>query len=126
MTKIYYKFLIYTSIIGMLMSLSGCGKAVETGTQNGKNKIKVLEETTITPEERQKQSEEGQKEDSARERNVVTYAGMPYTWNEITVVIPDAWKDKYIVEKGENGFSFIQKSSNEKQDGMGYICGFYR
>ncbi|MDD3204719.1 MAG: YARHG domain-containing protein [Lachnospiraceae bacterium] len=108
------------------MSLSGCGKAVETGTQNGKNKIKVLEETTITPEERQKQSEEGQKEDSARERNVVTYAGMPYTWNEITVVIPDAWKDKYIVEKGENGFSFIQKSSNEKQDGMGYICGFYR
>lgn len=47
-----------------------------------------------------------------------------YTWNEITVTIPASWKDKYIVTEDEYGFYFYQKASYEKEEYMGYLCGF--
>ena len=49
-----------------------------------------------------------------------------YSWQEITVSIPDSWKGKYQVEEGEYGFSLIQTASFEKEKGMGFLCGFYR
>ena len=49
-----------------------------------------------------------------------------YTWEEITVFIPDAWEGKYKIEESERGFSFLQTASAEKEPGMGWLCGFYR
>ncbi|HCT92643.1 MAG TPA: hypothetical protein DF613_14885 [Lachnospiraceae bacterium] len=49
-----------------------------------------------------------------------------YTWQEITVSIPDAWEGKYQVEESEDGFALMQKASYEKHEGMGMLCGFYR
>ena len=49
-----------------------------------------------------------------------------YTWQEITVSIPDAWEGKYRVEESEDGFALMQKASYEKHEGMGMLCGFYR
>lgn len=49
-----------------------------------------------------------------------------YSWQEITVSIPDSWIGKYQVEEGEYGFSLIQTASFEKEKGMGFLCGFYR
>ena len=47
-----------------------------------------------------------------------------YTWNEITVTIPTGWKDKYIILEDEGGFYFYQKASYEKEEYMGFLCGF--
>lgn len=49
-----------------------------------------------------------------------------YTWQEITVSIPDVWEGKYFVEESEDGFMFIQSASHEKLEGLGMLCGFYR
>ena len=49
-----------------------------------------------------------------------------YSWEEITVSIPDSWNGKYQVEENENGFSLIQAASFEKEEGFGFLCSFYR
>lgn len=49
-----------------------------------------------------------------------------YTWQEITVSIPDAWEGKYQELGSEDGFALMQKASYEKHEGMGMLCGFYR
>lgn len=49
-----------------------------------------------------------------------------YSWQEITISIPDAWEGKYLVEEFEDGFSLMQKASYEKQKGMGMLCSFGR
>lgn len=46
-----------------------------------------------------------------------------YVWQEITITIPSEWKDAVIIEEQENGVWFYQKSSYEKEKGMGFICG---
>ncbi|MDD3367278.1 MAG: YARHG domain-containing protein [Lachnospiraceae bacterium] len=100
--------LVYVFLLMSMILLSGCGKQANESN---------MSETEVT-------SEETAEENGTEEQT--SYAGTEYTWNEITVTIPDAWQDKYVVEENENGFSFIQKSSNEKVEGMGYICGFHR
>lgn len=49
-----------------------------------------------------------------------------YSWEEVTVSIPDAWKGKYEAAASEGGFSLIQTASRQKGDGMGFLCGFFR
>lgn len=49
-----------------------------------------------------------------------------YSWEEVTISIPDSWEGKYQVEQGEEGISLIQSASAQKEEGMGFLCGFYR
>lgn len=49
-----------------------------------------------------------------------------YSWEEITISIPDSWVGKYRVEEEEEGFSLMQTASYKKEDGSGLLCGFYR
>lgn len=49
-----------------------------------------------------------------------------YTWQEITISIPDAWEGKYQVREYEDGFELIQTASYEKVSGMGMLCSFNR
>lgn len=58
----------------------------------------------------------------------IAYAGETYTWQEITVTIPEEWEGKYIIKELENGngFSFYQKTSVEKDENFGYLCSISR
>ena len=56
----------------------------------------------------------------------ITYPGESYTWEEVSIIIPQAWADKYVVKEDADGVSFYQKSSNEKDESMGFLCGIYR
>lgn len=56
----------------------------------------------------------------------ITYAGEPYAWEEVSITIPQAWSDKYVVKEEANGVSFYQTASNEKEESMGFLCGIYR
>ena len=49
-----------------------------------------------------------------------------YSFQEITISIPDSWEGKYQIEENQEGFSVIQTASYEKEEGMGFLCGFYR
>lgn len=49
-----------------------------------------------------------------------------YTWEEITVTIPESWKDKYVVRSFEDGFNIYQKTSYDINEGMGFLCGYFR
>ena len=54
--------------------------------------------------------------------------GKPYTWQEITVMIPGDWEDRVVITELENGkgFTVFQKMSYDKDKEMGYLCGFMR
>lgn len=49
-----------------------------------------------------------------------------YTWQEITIMLPEDWVERCIVEESETRFSFYQKASYEMDDTQGYICGVFR
>ncbi len=49
-----------------------------------------------------------------------------FSSEEFTISIPISWRDKYIIQDGQDGFAIIQKASYEKEEGMGMLCCFYR
>lgn len=56
----------------------------------------------------------------------ITYVGEAYQWQEINIIIPEEWKEKYLIKEEANGFSIFQKASNEKNENMGFLCGVYK
>ena len=50
--------------------------------------------------------------------------GKDYTWNDITVMLPEDWADRCTIKEDENGFTIYQTASYEKMEGLGYLCSF--
>lgn len=50
--------------------------------------------------------------------------GEDYTWNDITVMLPEDWADRCTIKEDENGFTIYQTASYEKMEGLGYLCSF--
>lgn len=48
-----------------------------------------------------------------------------YTWQEITITVPETWLETCLFLENENGFEVYQKASYEK-DRSGYVCGFIK
>lgn len=122
-------------VMGMLLSLcmltfAGCDKNASSG------KTESQSETTgeaDKPDDHNTVNEtlDGETDDTAQSNNIAQQAdlssvGESFSWNEITVTIPDSWKEKCIVLEDEDGFSFYQKASYEKEEYMGYLCGFVK
>lgn len=49
-----------------------------------------------------------------------------YTWQEITVTLPEGWEDSCRIVTYKDGFSIYQKASYEEDNGLGFICGIER
>lgn len=49
-----------------------------------------------------------------------------YTWQEISIDVPISWNGKYTIKEEENGFTIIQKASQEIKRDLGTICSIYR
>lgn len=60
--------------------------------------------------------------DSQKLSSRISYPGTAYKWNEITIIIPQEWEDKYIIRESEDSLSFFQKKSEEKDETMGFLC----
>ncbi len=119
-------FLMNTSILLLTAALlSGCGRAADaadTAVQEESAASKSTEtELTISPEEASAGTDQITDDKSNELVN-----GTLFTWQEITVTLPAEWDGRYLVLENENGFSFFQKSSYETDEGMGFLCGFYR
>ena len=50
--------------------------------------------------------------------------GKDYTWNDITVMLPEDWADRCTIKEDENGFTIYQTASYEKMEGLGDLCSF--
>ena len=90
------------------------GKAEETGKGDASSEEAGGKDQRDSAQELQNgpQSERQPGDDNLFSRLIT------YTWQEITVSIPDAWEGKYYVRESEDGFSLVQKSSYEKHEGM--------
>ncbi|NLG03889.1 MAG: YARHG domain-containing protein [Clostridia bacterium] len=112
------KICILLSIVLLLtVGLTGC-----------KNRVDETAATTeaTTEQEVQTEQETSTEQETLTEEDLKTAQGTTYTWEEITVTIPDAWEGKYVVKEYEGGFGFLQKASNDIEEGMGYLYGFFR
>jgi len=112
--------------VGVIM-LTGCGVA-EPASEITNGSIGEAEtvsgpaaEETVTGE-----IKEGSKDGSVEGYEIKEPEEKQYTWQEITITLPDDWVGRCVMEENEAGFSIYQKASYEKDDASGYICGFFR
>lgn len=60
------------------------------------------------------------------EEEVLSAKDSRYTWQDMTIILPAEWEERCVVIENEQGFSIYQKASYEKDNTLGYVCGFYR
>lgn len=65
-----------------------------------------------------REAEEGSRETSLEERQ--------YTWQEYTIILPEEWVGRCVMEEHESGFSIYQQASYKSNDRTGFVCGFFR
>lgn len=94
----------------------------ESFTQSGTEQENM---DTIVPETEAEVSNENEIQ-GPNSSSRISYAGTDYSWQEISMIIPEEWQDKYFIKEFETGFSIIQKASNEKNEDMGFLCGITR
>ena len=123
MRKKGYQVILWMALMGTMITLTGCGKSGADVNDDEGSEI-VIEESTENPQENDNKVEDLEETGIQKNPQKPLYEGTPYTWNEITVTIPNEWKDKYKIEESESGFYFVQTASSEKEEGMGFICGF--
>lgn len=100
------------------MMLTGCGVKDADGSVNETNSAG---EEVVSGE-----LNAGDKGDFAGRDGIKAPEEKQYTWLEYTIVLPDDWIGRCVIEENEDGFSIYQKASYEKDDTLGYICGFFR
>jgi len=59
--------------------------------------------------------------DGQKSSSRISYPGTEYTWNDITVIIPQEWEDKYVIKESKDDLAFFQKASVLKDETMGWI-----
>lgn len=122
------KTIVFLGIV-LALCFCGCNQNVEPDTEQvmeetTKQETEVQEEGDTTVSESETEEEEKLQGQNSSSR--IMYPGTTYSWQEITMIIPEEWNDKYIVNELENGFSIIQKSSYEKHQNMGFLCSVTR
>lgn len=114
----------YVSMLMLIVCLtvSGCtantAENKSTINNSSDDATEIQKETSTKVELPEEMASEVERSQTTEEKQ--------YTWQEITITLPDNWIGKCIVEENESGFSIYQKASYEKDNGTGYICGFYR
>lgn len=118
-------------ISSFLMLISGCSRNnnKETISKDIKNETNQEDNNNQTDGQKQENTDNQTVDDlndNQTSNQGTLNADNTYTWEEITVTIPESWKEKYVIRTSEDGFYFFQKSSNDINEGMGFLCGFYR
>ena len=104
------KFLVLTILMCTFTTtlLNGCGKKQNATPDNETQQdTETVTDQTVLEEQA----------DSGEE-------GISYTWQDITVTLPQEWEDSYEIVEEDDGFSIYQKSSYDKNQGLGFLCGF--
>lgn len=100
----------------LVLVFVGCGDSTKKEiSEEVFENIPLQEETEVDMKEAETESEEFFDEE-----------GLTFSNVGITVTIPDTWAGKVFVQESEDGLSFFQKASYEKEEGMGFLYGFYK
>ena len=117
-------------MVFMTAGLGACGKA--EGDESKTDVANIGTEPVVTTETSEmtetSETAENISADIVSTSGRIIYAGETYTWQEITITIPEAWTGKYIIKELENGngFSIYQKASVEKDENFGFLCSISR
>lgn len=97
--------------VGVLF-LTACGSSLSFEETNNKN-------TT---------TERGNSKDNEATADVDNAIGADgqYTWQELTITLPEDWENNYVIVDNERGFSIYQKASYEEREESGFICAYCR
>ena len=114
------KIVLFMTIAVVMLTGCGAGEAIEVSEMETASN--AAEETAL------QEIDAGSKDGSVagygiREPEEDRYR---YTWQEMTITLPQDWAGHCVMEESETGFSIYQKASYEKDDTLGYICGFFR
>lgn len=115
-------------LLGAAITVSGCGHGEENHSTVAEIENAVSEtvqESVSSDSEENAEDVRGTETETAETGDGKT-AGSVFTWQEISVTLPDTWQGKYIMEETEDGFFLYQKASYEMLEGTGYLCGFVR
>lgn len=112
-------------LLALGLMLAGCGNATQTTTESGSSQ-QGREQQEATNEQSEG-SQTGDVTDSGETPETpVQEAGETYTYEDMTITFPASWEGKYVIKDGQDGFAIMQKSSYEKEEGWGFLFGFYR
>lgn len=105
------KKLLCLLLMGLL--ITGCAKETEGPSQNVEENVSAIQETLPEAEK------------TASTQETQTEADV-YTYEDMTITFPASWEGKYLIQDGQDGFAIMQKASYEKEEGMGFLFGFYK
>ena len=109
-------------LMGVMLCISGCNNATDNLTTEMENveteqSVGTDEAVPQTVAETQYNITDGEVQTTR-----ITYSGATYTWQEVTIIIPEEWEGKYVLEETEDDLFFFQKASKEKDETMGWLC----
>ena len=115
--------LVLLGICFLLMFISGCSKNKVRVTTSQNTKIETEQEENNQNDNQMKDTTDNNDVDNALNENqsldqAVVNEDSTYTWEEITVKVPESWKDKYVIQTSDDGFYLFQKSSYDITEGM--------
>ncbi len=115
----------------LVMCFIGCNHETNPDTEQVSEEITTQDrseqaEKDTTVSETEPEVLDGDSVQAPNSSSRISYTGTSYSWQEITMIIPEEWQDKYFIEEFDTGFSFIQKASYEKNEYMGFVCGIVR
>ena len=99
------------------------GLLLFTGCSNHSD---VAPSGTETPQQEHTSDNKAIDKKKGKEATATAPKDSHYSWQEISVTLPHGWADKCVIVDQDNGFSIFQKASYEKEEGLGFICGFQR
>lgn len=117
------KRMLMICLLAVVLTAAGCG-----GQGNGQKNDEMTNGTDIMEETEEETASESTEESQLHScvTGRISYSGEHFSWEEISLIVPQAWDEKYIIKEDANGVSFYQKASNEKEETLGFLCGVYR
>lgn len=119
----------FIAICGMIL-LTGCGAEdaalAETGIAAGETAGALDDKAGAALNAAAGETDAENSDGTARSLDRNKPEGGQYVFQEMTITLPEDWIGRCVMEESEVGFSIYQKASYEKDDGTGYICGFFR
>lgn len=103
-------------IIGVMLCLCGCNTNTDVNAEN----TEQSGETEVQDDISDTQNDTIVNGPMSSSR--ISYSGSEYEWGNVTVIIPEEWDGKYILEETEDDLFFFQKTSKEKDETMGWLC----
>ena len=95
----------------LLLFTAGCGKTDLTESKINGDEQKTIESREMEETTEKDENASGEKKTVTENENTESQDnGESYTWKDVTLQFPENWKDRYVIEEDENGFTVFQMS----------------